>query len=83
MSSFAIYNLTRALSKPYVGAHIVYKEEEIKIWKVEELKFEANNIEPGKVIDVKDQIITVKCYDGAIRILEHEFDKLPLEGEYI
>ena len=35
MTSQAIYNLVRALTKPYVGAHINYKEKEIIVWKVE------------------------------------------------
>ncbi len=41
MTSNAIYNLVRALSKPYVGAILKYKDEEISIWKVEDpLKLE-------------------------------------------
>ena len=31
MESQTVYNLVRALSKPYVGAHINYKEKEIII----------------------------------------------------
>jgi len=83
MSSRGIYNLVRALTKPYVGAHLIYKEKEIKVWKVEEVECNLKNIEPGKVLEVKENIILVKCYDNAIRILEHEFDELPKEGEYL
>jgi len=30
--AFTIYNLVRALTKPYVGAHIEYNGKDIKIW---------------------------------------------------
>jgi len=83
MSSRAIYNLVRALTKPYLGAHLMYKEKEIKIWKVEEVKYDLTNIEPGKILEVKDDVILIKCYDNAISILEHEFDKFPKNGEYL
>lgn len=83
MSSRAIYNLVRALTRPYVGAHLVYKEKEIKVWRVEEVECNLKNIEPGKVLEVEDSKILVKCYDNAVRILEHEFDEIPKVGEYL
>lgn len=83
MSSSAIYNLVRALTKPYVGAHIEYIGKEVSIWKVEEVSYNQNNIEPGKVLDVENNFIVVKTYDGAIKILAHEFDELPTAGEYL
>lgn len=85
MTSFAIYNLVRALTRPYIGAHIVYNQDVIKIWKVQEISLgkEFSNIEPGKVLSVNSNIITVKVYGGAINIIEHEFKILPLVGEYL
>ena len=83
MESQAIYNLVRALSKPYVGAHINYKEKEITVWKVEIVENKQNNIESGKVLDINEDKILVKTYDGAIRITHHEFKKLPNIGEYL
>jgi len=83
MNSKAIYNLVRALAKPYIGAHLIYKEKEIKIWRVEEVECILKNIEPGKILEVKNNKILVKCYDNAVRILEHEFDELPKVGEYL
>lgn len=83
MSSRAIYNLVRALTRPYVGAHLEHAGREVKIWKVREIINEDSNIEPGKVIDVKEDTITLKCCDGAIEILEHEFKVLPQIGEYL
>lgn len=83
MNSITIYNLVRALSKPYVGAHINYNGNVIKIWQVKEEKFAQENIEPGKILESKDNQVLVKTYDNAIRIIEHEFTELPKEGEYL
>lgn len=83
MTSQAIYNLVRALTKPYVGAHIIYKEKEIIVWKVEIIDNKQDNIESGKVLDIDEDKILVKTYDGAIKITHHEFKNLPNVGEYL
>lgn len=83
MSSYAIYNLVRGLTKPYIGAHLIYNEQEVKIWKVREEKTKLYNLEPGKVLEVGKGEILVKTYDNAIRILEHNFQTLPTKGEYL
>lgn len=84
MASEAVYNLVRALTKPYVGAHIEMANEDVIVWKARVEKFDKKNIEPGKVLEVKDNTILVKTYDGAIRLLEHEFgDRLPLQNDYL
>lgn len=83
MSSKAIYNLTRALSKPYVGAHCIYKEQCIKIWKVQITSMGSSNLEPGRVISTSGNTICVKTYDGSINLIEHEFKSLPEIGDYI
>lgn len=83
MNSYSIYNLVRALTKPYLGAHINYQGAEVKIWKVEEMEFDKNHIEPGKVVSIKDSTITVKTGDAAIKILEHDFKYLPEINEYL
>lgn len=83
MSSDAVYNLVRALAKPYVGAHVEYRGRNIKIWKVKKTKCDFKNIESGKIIALNGKKITVKTYDAAIEILEHDFDILPYLGEYL
>lgn len=83
MSSKAIYNLVRALTKPYVGAHIEYKEKDISIWKVKIIENNDINIESGKVIESNEEKLIVKTYDAAIEILEHEFKEVPKVGEYL
>ncbi|MCH7826985.1 MAG: methionyl-tRNA formyltransferase [Bacteroidetes bacterium] len=83
MDSFAVYNLVRGLSKPYIGAHIKYKDKDIKVWKVEEIDCREKNIEPGKVITHDNNTIIVKCNKNAVKILKHEFNNLPKLGEYL
>lgn len=85
MSSKRIYDLVRALTKPYVGVHCVYNDREIKVWKT---KIVANageytNLEPGKVISANNSSIRVKTGDGMIEILEHGFNPLPKVGDYL
>ena len=85
MSGEQIFNLVRALSRPYVGAHCLYKEEMRKIWKARVLdgQRQHENIEPGKVIKIKGKRITLKTGDRLIELLEHEIDPLPKAGEYL
>lgn len=83
MNSFAIYNLVRALSRPYCGAHIVYKGSSVKVWKVNEIKCCDGNLEPGKVIRSGQKSFVVKTYDGAVEIIEHDFKTIPKLGEYL
>lgn len=83
MSSYSIYNLVRALAKPYIGAHVVYKEKECKVWKSKEVSNKAFNLEPGKIVLVKNNIITVKTGDAAVELIEHDFETVPQVGEYL
>ena len=83
MSSRAIYNLTRALTKPYVGAHIKYRGKNTTIWKVKEINFTDENIEPGSVLIVTDKTFIVKSFDGALEILVHDLKIMPKVGEYL
>ncbi len=83
MTSNAIYNLVRALTKPYIGAHLEYKGQDISIWRVEEVDFDGSNIEFGKILENDGKTITIKTYDKAIRIIEHDFKELPKIGEYL
>lgn len=87
MCSRAIYNLVRALTRPYVGAHLAINGSEYKVWKVKiaDWQNDLNNIEPGKVLnkDITSNSFDVKSYDGIIRVLEHNVPDLELIGPYI
>lgn len=84
MSCEGIYNLVRALTHPYVGAHFMKDETEIKVWKCRIEKCEDKmNIEPGKVLKVNSETdFEIKAYDGIVHVLD--CDKVSLnEGEYL
>jgi len=87
MNSFAIYNLVRALTHPYIGAHITIDNVAFKIWKVKIIEKDnlGSNYEPGKIIRVKqiENTFDVKTYDGIIRVLEHDVPNLNIIEEYL
>lgn len=83
MSTDAIVNLVRSLTHPYVGAHIETKSEDVIVWKAEKETTSFNNFEPGKILEIEENEIIVKTYDGAVRIVDHEFKILPLKGTYL
>lgn len=84
MSSNNIYNLVRALTSPYAGAHFIYDNKERKIWKVrEEIYYNSDNIEPGKVLEVfEDNSFIVKVGKGCIRVVDSEVRAIK-KGEYL
>lgn len=84
MSSRAIYNLVRALTKPYVGAHFIYRDQEIKVWKVREIiTREYDYIEPGKVLSVTGQMgYRIKAGDNVIELVQCEPVHMEI-GEYL
>lgn len=83
MSSRNIYNLVRALTRPYPGAHIEYAGRDIKVWAVREIDVQLPNIEPGKLISVEGDEFAVKCGTGAVAITDHEFVNPPKLGDYL
>lgn len=83
MSALGIYNLIRALSKPYVGAEVVYEGKHYKVWAARIVQVEQENIESGKILCVDSEGILIKAYDEAVLLTHHEFHPLPKAGEYI
>lgn len=83
MRSIDIYNLVRALYKPYPGAHFDFQGNEIKVWKCAIPQIEnLQNLEPGKVYKIEDQSILVKTGDGFIQLIEHELNIMEVQ-EYL
>ena len=73
MPSDSIYNLIRGLSKPYVGAHIDFQENECKVWTAKPCDDAYPNFEPGKVLEINSQGgIKVVTGSSSIWLLEHE-----------
>ena len=86
MTSTCLYNLVRALTHPYVGAHFVYDGREIKVWRAEVVDDAfpgRENLEPGKILYADPQGVVVKCGQGVLRLLDHGLDSPVKEGEYL
>lgn len=70
MNSNKIKNLVRGLN-PIMGTFTTYKGKKIKIWKVEVVAYNKNEVIPGTILISNDKEgLLVKTIDGAINILE-------------
>ena len=83
MTTIAICNLVRALTKPYAGAHCIYKNEEVKIWAVKPGNNQQENLEPGKVLHIEEKFMEIKTFDGSIVLTTHDFIEIPEIGAYL
>jgi len=87
MPAQGIYNLIRALAKPYVGAHCLSQGRNVKVWQAVVAddwgESSISHLEPGKVLRSGESVLDVKCGIGVLRILQHEFEYMPKEGEYL
>lgn len=72
MSANGIYNLVRALARPYPGAEATINGVVAKLWRVTVVENAPPNAEPGKVLCLDKGAPVVKCGEGAIKILEME-----------
>lgn len=73
-----VYNLVRALTYPYVGAHTIFKGEEVKVWSalppVSSEISSSTNYQPGEIMEVEDGQVTVWAKDGPLTISRLELD---------
>lgn len=83
MSARGIHNLVRGLAKPYVGAHFLYRGQEVKVWTTEPVMDVPQNFEPGKILEVSERGVLVKCGEQGIRLRETDPAFKPLPGEYL
>jgi methionyl-tRNA formyltransferase len=83
MNSDKIHNLVRALTRPYVGAHIDWEGQEIKVWKSKIEECSDSNLEPGKILNFEGTNILLKTADKAIWLLDHEFPDSIKQEKYL
>jgi methionyl-tRNA formyltransferase len=79
MNSVSIINLIRGLTKPFPGAHCLIDGIEYKIWKCELGSNNNTNLEPGKILLIKNNEIEVKTGDGSILLTDHELPTTNIE----
>lgn len=83
MSAKNIHNLVRALARPYPGAHCLVEGAPVKIWKTAIINENPLNLEPGKVLKRDGNKLRIKCGEGCLEVIEHEFQSLPQVGDYL
>lgn len=83
MPAEGIVNLVRALAPPYPGADCTYHDKKVKIWTAQAIANTRSNLEPGRVLAVEAANVVVKCGDGAVALIEHDFQPLPAVGSYL
>ena len=72
LPSKMIYNLVRAITKPYPGAWTTYKGKKIRVWKVVPFGDVQCRGKPGTVCEIIDGKPLIKTGDGGVLILEYE-----------
>jgi methionyl-tRNA formyltransferase len=83
MPAQGVHNLVRGLTRPYVGAHFLYRGQEVKVWSTELVFDLPPNVEPGKIVDVTDSRAIIKCGEYGIRLCETDPVFTPAAGEYL
>lgn len=78
------YNLIRALTHPYIGAHTYLDGRKIRLWHArlprEPLRAEVKNLQPGTIFAMTGSKFKVKTGDAYLRIFEYEHSRgQPLE----
>lgn len=70
-SCMAIYNLVRALARPYPGAHTYVDGVEVTVWRAELLSGADAESRPGTVLSVDESRAVISTGDGRIGITEY------------
>jgi methionyl-tRNA formyltransferase len=88
MSAEAIYNLTRALTDPYIGAQFRCRNQLVILWRCKIVTEGVPlNAEPGKVLMIDEYGPTVKAglgvNGGAVQLLKTENCPKLYKGEYL
>lgn len=78
----------RALTRLYIGAHVTVAGNDTKVWVCKDAsgkygKYDIIKIEPCRVLATDGRGIDVKCADGVIRLIDHEFENLPTVEYYL
>ncbi len=82
---FTIYNLIRAVTKPYPGAYSFCSGEKVKIWRAQpfDTRIDYPSGEYGQIIYVFNKDLVVKCHSGLLLIKEYESNKELLLGHIL
>lgn len=65
-----VYNLVRALTRPYVGASARLGGRDVIVWRARRSDAPGGTVEPGTIVRVGGGIMSVATGDGTIDLLE-------------
>lgn len=85
MDAQTILRLINALTKPYVGAHFEFNDQDIIVWEAEILNDrDVTDVEPGKVISVgSHNQFTIKTSNNLLKVNCFEGEFIPKVGMYL
>lgn len=84
MPATGIYNLVRALTRPYIGADFRLGDDLVKLWRCAVYEGEVpTNAEPGKILDAGSDGAVIKAGIGAVRLIETSDMPQLVKGEYL
>jgi methionyl-tRNA formyltransferase len=82
MPTMKIYNLIRALTRPYIGAHTYMAQKKMVIWRSRlpegTVPVDASNVPPGTVFAQRQTELDVRTGDEYLTVVEYELIE---EGE--
>jgi methionyl-tRNA formyltransferase len=85
MNALAVDRLVRALNTPYPGATATHVTAgTARVWQTRIVPRPARSefIEPGRIVDVIDEIPIIACGEAAIMLLSHEFQSPLTKGSW-
>ena len=75
-STLTAFNLIRALTHPYVGAHTFWDGEKVLIWKAQipegQIQADVVNLPPGSVFQVREFGFDVRTGDGFLTVIDYD-----------
>jgi methionyl-tRNA formyltransferase len=76
----SIRNLVRGLTRPYVGAHFLFRDQSIKLWKCEVIDSSDDEAVPGQILEPHSGMTSIKTGLNSIVIVDSTPDFYPPIG---
>lgn len=78
-----IFNFVRAITAPYKGSYLFYKNTKVRVHKIKINSYKKNIKEIGKIIKIKNNKPFVICKNGTIQLIKYESTKKILVGSFL
>lgn len=77
----SVYNLVRALVRPWPGAWAVLGGREVTVWSCEVVDRDGDNGVPGKILEASGSELIVQCGKGIVKLTDWEGTASPRKGD--